>query len=36
MDLRSTEKAGELLAVNVEAETEAIPAKKRAEDFFET
>jgi hypothetical protein len=32
---RPPEKTGELLAVNVKAETEAIPAEKRAEDLVE-
>ena len=34
--LRLTEKAGELLTVNVETETKAIPAKKSTEDLVET
>jgi len=32
--LRPTEKTAERLAVNVKAETKAIPAEKRAEDFI--
>jgi hypothetical protein len=36
MHPRPSEKTGELLTVNVKAETEAIPAEKGAKDFIET
>lgn len=36
MHLRPPEKTDELLTVNVETETEALPADKSAEDLVET